>query len=177
MRILAPRRMRLKFMSLTLRNSVSAIFARYFHNRTFSKRKSLYDVLDVPHTATQDEIKAAYYELSLKYHPDINKSDKAEHMFQGLYFSLYSLKMEQTWDLLLFSKIRLVHTHSTQDRACLTRKQYLTLKEISNSVFFYFRHMHRHQLQITILEKNTTPVTHLQFTNFHTLHYISQYQI
>ena len=45
----------------------------------------MYDVLDVPHTATQDEIKAAYYELSLKYHPDVNKSEKSEHKFQGLF--------------------------------------------------------------------------------------------
>ena len=28
----------------------------------------------MPHSATQAEIKAAYYELSLKYHPDVNKS-------------------------------------------------------------------------------------------------------
>lgn len=44
----------------------------------------MYDVLDVPPTATQDEIKAAYYDLSLKYHPDVNKSEKSEHKFQGL---------------------------------------------------------------------------------------------
>lgn len=71
-------------LSLALRNCRNVIFTRYVHNRTFSKRKSLYDVLDVSHTATQDEIKAAYYELSLKYHPDMNKSDEAQHMFQGL---------------------------------------------------------------------------------------------
>ena len=71
-------------LSLALRNSMNVIFTRYVHNRTFSKRKSLYDVLDVSHTATQDEIKAAYYELSLKYHPDMNKSDEAQHKFQGL---------------------------------------------------------------------------------------------
>ena len=67
-----------------LHQSKKVTLARYIHNRSFNKRKSLYDVLDVPHTATQDEIKAAYYELSLKYHPDVNKSEKAEHMFQGL---------------------------------------------------------------------------------------------
>ena len=71
-------------LSLALRNSTNVIFKRYVHSRTFSKRKSLYDVVDVSHTATQDEIKAAYYELSLKYHPDMNKSDEAQHMFQGL---------------------------------------------------------------------------------------------
>ena len=32
----------------------------------------------------QAEIKAEYYELSLKYHPDVNKRKEAEHMFTGL---------------------------------------------------------------------------------------------
>ena len=63
---------------------VKTIPARCLHGRTFSKRRSLYDVLDVPHSATQAEIKAAYYELSLKYHPDVNKSEEAQHMFTGL---------------------------------------------------------------------------------------------
>ena len=57
---------------------------RCVHGRTFSKRRSLYDVLDVPHSANQDEIKPAYYELSLKYHPDVNKGQEAQHIFTGL---------------------------------------------------------------------------------------------
>ena len=73
-----------RLLPLAPRNSRNVIFTRNAHSRTFSKRKSLYDVLDVSHTATQDEIKAAYYELSLKYHPDMNKSDEAQHKFQGL---------------------------------------------------------------------------------------------
>ena len=85
MRTAASRRMRpTSFLPPAIRNSRNVIFTRYAHNRTFSKRKSLYDVLDVSHTATQDEIKAAYYGLSLKYHPDMNKSDEAQHNFQGL---------------------------------------------------------------------------------------------
>ena len=86
MRTAATRYMRpiSSLMPLALRNSRNVIFTRYAHSRTFSKRKSLYDVLDVSHTATQDEIKAAYYELSLKYHPDMNKSDESQHKFQGL---------------------------------------------------------------------------------------------
>ena len=60
---------------------VTTITARCLHGRTFFKRRSLYDVLDMPHSATQTEIIAAYYELSLKYHPDVNKSKEAQHMF------------------------------------------------------------------------------------------------
>ena len=63
---------------------VKTITARFLHGRTLSKRRSLYDVLDVSHSATQAEIKAAYYELLLKYHPDVNNSEEAQHMFTGL---------------------------------------------------------------------------------------------
>ena len=69
---------------LTSFRPVKTITARCLHGRTRSKRRSLYDVLDVPYSATQAEIKAAYYELSLKYHPDVNKSEEAQYMFTGL---------------------------------------------------------------------------------------------
>ncbi len=43
-----------------------------------------YSILGVPRNATQDEIKRAYRELALRYHPDRNKSKEAEEKFKQI---------------------------------------------------------------------------------------------
>ena len=45
----------------------------------------LYDVLNVPTNATQDEIKTAYKILVKKYHPDKNKDDSAGERFKEIH--------------------------------------------------------------------------------------------
>ena len=44
-----------------------------------------YELLGVPRNATQDQIKKAYRQQALKYHPDRNPDDKdAEEMFKEI---------------------------------------------------------------------------------------------
>lgn len=56
--------------------------------RTFSrtkhlaKSKNFYEDLEIPRTATQSEIKSAYYDLSMAYHPDKNKTEQAKTKFR-----------------------------------------------------------------------------------------------
>ncbi len=46
--------------------------------------RDYYDVLGVPKASTQDQIKKAYRDLALKYHPDRNKSADAESKFKEI---------------------------------------------------------------------------------------------
>lgn len=43
-----------------------------------------YQVLEVPHDSTQEDIKSAYYKLTKIYHPDVNKTEEAKIKFQAI---------------------------------------------------------------------------------------------
>jgi serine/threonine protein kinase len=47
-------------------------------------KKDYYSVLGIPKTATSDQIKKAFRELAREFHPDINKSHKAEDRFKEI---------------------------------------------------------------------------------------------
>jgi preprotein translocase subunit Sec63 len=51
----------------------------------FKRKKppTFYESLGVLPTATQTEIKNAYYELAMKYHPDTNNDTQFEDIFRG----------------------------------------------------------------------------------------------
>lgn len=63
--------------------------------------KDYYKVLDVPRSATDDDIKKAYRKMALKYHPDKNKAPGAEEKFKEVaeaYDVLSDAKKKEIYD-------------------------------------------------------------------------------
>lgn len=55
--------------------------SRYTNLSSKNKVSDLYDVLGVSPNSKESEIKSAFYKLSKKYHPDINKTEEASTKF------------------------------------------------------------------------------------------------
>lgn len=80
----------------------------YFNFRSFAvhaqdvterkKHVTFYDSLGILPTATQSEIKNAYYDLALKYHPDTNNDAKAANIFRGKHINKF-LPEARGWSL------------------------------------------------------------------------------
>lgn len=63
--------------------------------------ESLYDILGVPPTATERDIKQAYRKLALRYHPDVNKAPDAQQKFMSIknaYQTLVDTKARSKYD-------------------------------------------------------------------------------
>ena len=53
-------------------------------SRPQTERRDFYEVLDVPRSASQDEIQRAYRKLARAYHPDVNSDPAAEDRFKEI---------------------------------------------------------------------------------------------
>ncbi|KYN50487.1 hypothetical protein ALC57_00125 [Trachymyrmex cornetzi] len=65
-------------------HSTKSQLARLYSTKQHTRSKNHYDTLNITPHATHNEVKSAYYKLTLQYHPDKNKSEYAKRKFQDI---------------------------------------------------------------------------------------------
>jgi len=65
-------------------HSTKLQLVRLYSTKQGTKSKSHYDTLKITPHATQNEVKSAYYKLTLLYHPDKNRSEHAKQKFRDI---------------------------------------------------------------------------------------------
>ncbi|KAN0109549.1 hypothetical protein V8E52_009192 [Russula decolorans] len=81
-----PMHRRVTHLGTSLRKRASATESLIYRpRRTFSTTRvhhaTHYDTLSIPRNASKSQIKSAYYKLSKKFHPDVNKEPQAREKF------------------------------------------------------------------------------------------------
>ena len=77
-----------------------------------SSQTRYYDVLGVTPSATQHQIKAAYYNMSKLYHPDVSKGAKSHTMFTEIteaYEVLGNLRKRRMYDRGIYTRNSTMH--------------------------------------------------------------------
>ena len=70
----------------------------YLHNHSRSSKKFYYDILELKHSATEDEIRSQYKKLTKKYHPDKYGNSKKYTEIQRAYEILSSRTKKTIYD-------------------------------------------------------------------------------
>lgn len=104
-----------------------------------SAKRTYYDVLEVSPSAKQNEIKAAYYRLSMRYHPDKNKGSSASsERFQEIttaYDTLSNESLRAHYDDEIGSRRTTLHVNRPTRRAPMGGRS-----QIYNFDEFYRQH-------------------------------------
>lgn len=91
---------------LRLKRFMLQSYSKRQSSRFLNKKHNYYDVLGVESKATASDIKSAYYDLSLAYHPDRNQSEDAKQKYQLIneaYEVLGSYDSRKTYDRSVYS--------------------------------------------------------------------------
>lgn len=143
-------------------NSSKSSLARLYSSRSNIKSsKNHYDTLKITPYATQNEVKSAYYKLSLQYHPDKNKSGYAKQKFHDIseaYEVLGNHELRKIYD-----RDTVIHqspgsttaqefTSPNKDKTYSGRSRIYNFDEWTHA--HYERQMHMYRMRREIYEQN-----------------------
>ncbi|XP_050067591.1 DPH4 homolog [Anopheles maculipalpis] len=89
---------------------------------------SYYDVLEVPRTATLEEIRKSYQELALQYHPDKRKCSASSGTDESDKF----IRIDQAWKVLRDDRLRRIYDAELMQQ---TKEEYFVNEILTEADF------------------------------------------
>lgn len=86
---------------------------------------SFYDLLGIPNTGSQLEIKQAYKQLARKYHPDVSPPDRVEEYTQRF------IRVQEAYEILSDPNRRALYDRDIAKGLRFARRRYQNYDEVS----------------------------------------------
>lgn len=115
-------------------------------------KKDYYEVLGVPKTASQDEIKSAFRKLAKKYHPDVSKEENAAEKFKECQ-EAYAVLSDETKRKQYDQYGHAAFTNSQGGFSGFDGFDFGGMEDIFGDLFKNFGLVHLHLVQEQVLEE------------------------
>lgn len=126
-------------------------------------KQNLYNILELSNTASLQQIKNKYYQLSLKYHPDTNKSSKSIDNF---------VRISNAYNVLINPQLKQEYDEQLKIHELQLNKSSYKSTAIKQHIFSHTNNAYYAQVFTKIYRNQDYWINNEKFTFFHTKRHV-----